>query len=357
MPDTQYKMLDVGLSLQFNDDAHSGGVTTTLDDSDEKLGTVFQCPADCVINGGAVMVGTRTGTCPTFKLKLQGVDASGMPDGSTKTGCENYFQPSEDNARAAVTFGGTYNASQGELLAIVCDHYSGTINSSNKCTFYSGYKYAGGCTTPYRVTANSSGVWASGYVYAPTTTCTTTSDFDVGGVMYHDRATYSLSTSGHRYACKFKLPETAGTRFYLAGFDWFGENNSATGEEFKVAVWSESGAQFDQTIDTDQESGTTSYSRWRRYIFTGYSISNYLTYGTTYYIGFENTGDNFTPQYIDVKHADSLRSWPLGSNVHGASYDGASWTDHTTHRPLIKLLLSDEQNPKSEIVNVLRRVR
>ena len=100
----------------------------------------------------AIRLGTLTGTSPVYRLSLQGVSGRAA-DGTVKGGASPAsvtLNPSTGGGTVQeYTFANPYNASPGEPLALVIDYSSGTIDASNYWSFTRGVVAAGSHAMPF----------------------------------------------------------------------------------------------------------------------------------------------------------------------------------------------------------------
>ncbi len=113
-----------------------------LNQTTDKLEVVFQAPAAIAITRLGFNYGARTGTPPTYKISLQGVDASGNPDGTIKGGgspASTTFTPPASSAWNTTwrwhTLDNAFTCARGDMLAWVIEYSSGTVDGSNNSSF------------------------------------------------------------------------------------------------------------------------------------------------------------------------------------------------------------------------------
>lgn len=339
--------------------AYATGTTTTLsgtsaylDGQNEKEGYIFRVPRDTTITHLGMNFVSYTGTPPTYRISIQGVDAStGNPDGTIKGSgnCYATFTPPADsswnNTFQWFQLGTSYSATRGELLSIVMDYYSGTINTSNRSQileYYSGQMddvnlcpYADNYVPSSWSKRNMTPVFGYKDGSSPTF---------VGG---HPSATRtngtSLGTNGYRAALKFSLPSWFCSTAKICGLRAV-INSEAAGGSSKFGLWSSSGVLQDVTIDTDCLVSPATAHQLVQVFFDEASLST-LSSGTTYYLGIERVAGTTTLYEHRVTTASDLLSNPMGDGWILSTYNGSTWSDTTTTRPYISPIFEDITAP------------
>ena len=332
----QFLQLKTHPGSAYNDSA----TASKLNGSAEKMAVVFVVPEDCNITGMACYCTATTGTQPYYKMDIQGVNtANSLPDGVIKG--SGYASTAGFQATAATreahSFAGALPVTQGEILSGVLEYSSGSISGSYYARFTQKISLVHYNTFPYELYDQGGGYSADMDAWSPLT-CTTDLGFDIGGIFNIGPANYALSTSGHRYCMRVSIPATENLEMHVDGFRWNGDLQISTGDEYKVGVWNAAGTELvSASIDSNQQAGNDDSQKSRDYFFDETAT---ITSGSVFYIGFEHTGDNLTPQYAQVVHADALRSWPGGAAFYAGTWNGSAWTDDATSRPCMNLILS-----------------
>ena len=316
-----------------------------INSSDDKLGVIFTVPDDCNLTGMACYAESVTGTSPYFKMNIQGVTTSGAdePDGvvaGSGTAETAGFQVTADS-RQAHDFDTPLAVNGGDVLAAVLEYDSGTIDGSNKGLFRYATKNVYSNMLPLAVSAVS-GTWTPYNLYWPSITVTTNQAWDCGGMFNAGDVTdtTSMNSSGKRWAMRIAIPADENLELHIEGFRYNGVPVGGNNETYKIGIWNEAGAEIvSSTVDADQggSGGLTALSS-REYYFDAIAT---LTSGDVFYIGFENTGDAIGGSYLEMKHADGLRSYPGGDIFYVSAWDGVdTWTGDQTRRILINPILS-----------------
>ena len=326
---TQLKTFPGG---EYNSNASHGSYT--IDEASDKGAVIFQVPEDCDITGMTAWF-LHVQSPPAYKYTLQGVDASGNPDGVVKATTAE-FTPTA-SAIHAVAYTSAYTASQGELLAGVWEYSSGTISSSNDARARSFIKTVRYHIFPYWTYYNGS-AWVHDSDSYPTFALQTDEDWDAGGIFNTGPAAQTVSSSGHRFAQRVLIPADEDIELHVNGFDFTGDTAQTAGDEFKVALWDASGTELaSATIDTGQQGAWPHPTDSRQFTFTA---DGTISAGSIFYIGFECTGDTLTLDYAQPLGADGLKSWPGGAVFYASYWNGSSWADDLPKRLCLNPILS-----------------
>jgi hypothetical protein len=326
-----------------------------LDSSSDKWAAVFQVPEDATITHLGFRYGARTGTPPTYRISLQSLDATtGFPDTTVLGGASpasGTFTPPADATWNGtwqwVALDNSYAAVRGQVLAMVIDHSSGTIDASNRSSYTfevsnANWYGAGVWTFPYNV-------WDQGAGYAKRTghpifgVRTASARYGFPLESFYD--TLSAATNGHRQAMKFTLPAGWGSTFKVVGVRGHFRLAHSVTSAAKIALWSASSELQAISIDSDNVSSATSQIGMAEFYFDEASLTE-LSFGTTYYIGVEVTNTIACElRGIQLDSADDLSAYPGGDQFYFSSYNGSAWSDDQTVRPLCELILDDITEP------------
>lgn len=289
--------------------------------------------------------GARTGTPPSYVVTIEGVDASGNPDGTDKGGgspTAKIFTPPADTTwdglYQEITLTNSYTpASVSELLAITIRYSSGTVDASNCSSITRGVSEAtpGSVGFPFAVTL-SGGSWTK--QATPITVAWTDGTTTFGNPVLSSYSTATASTNGHRSGMYFTLPSGFGTTYEVKGLSFVGRI-AAAGNTCKLAIWNEAGTVLASvTLDGDANTAPTNQRQTTHYFDTPVALS----YGTKYYAGLEVLSSSSVGMNgINVGTTNDMLAYPNGSTKGIATYNGSAWTDSTTIYPLCDLILSD----------------
>lgn len=326
---------------------------TSFDNTGDKLAWIIQVVDALTITKLGFRYGARANTPPTFKISLQGVDASGLPDGTVLGGgspASATFTPpadaSWDGTWQWVTLDNSYLTTRGQLLCIVIEHSSGAFTATDSTFTHIFSGVTGNLTFPYYAVKDGAGAFAKTmaaadmvYGYA-----TASQAYGVPAQGYSVAAT--AATNGHKHALKFKIDsdfcdsyKVVGVRLAMAG--------QTAAKSFVVSLRQTDDTVLQNvTIDTDQII-TSTVGRAREFYFDESSLST-LSAGTFYRLCIEVDATAMAVgmhrlQFASSGDADAM---PGGStNFLFSSYDGSSWTDDATQRPVAELILADITEP------------
>ena len=318
----------------------------SMNNSGTKVFCIFKAPFAADITALSVVSTSLTGTSPYYKMSVQGVTATangGRPDGSIKESgtCVTADTQLTANSYHSLSVGAAYSVTAGEWLALVFEYADdgSTIDGSNYIKVVYGTSLYS--NNPFSGYMTDGSTWVDHTnKYPALVAVTDNANFDMGGMQLYNRTKdYGVGDTGDRHCMKIVWPGTAPAT-YISGFTHGGIVLSpwASGTDWKYGIWNAAGAELvSGTYDTEYAAihdsvGTQTYP---------FATSQLFEAGETYYIGFENTGVALTPEWLDVKNANALRSWPGKQHYFGSLWDGSSWTDHTDFKPCINLLLDD----------------
>lgn len=310
----------------------------TLNQSTDFLEFVIQLPEDSTITGILLRQGTLTGTAPVFRVSLQGVDASGNPDGTIKGGSTCYvdYTPTTGNNNTVqrLALGASYAGVRGEMLSIVVAYQSGTIDVSNSCSFT--VTNAAGITPgiPYGIqndagTRTRQGACANIGWY-------TASKIYGRCIESAPSAAFSSASTPDERGLYFTLPSGWGSTYQLVGMRWLGAM-AATGA-YDIVLYSGTTVLQSVSMDTDADQSPTA-TRIRTVYFDETTLST-LSYGTPYRLVIKPTTGTITTYEYVMDAAGDMDSWPLGTNVYYTSRtDAGAFSEDTTKRNSIEALI------------------
>lgn len=325
----------------------SGFSLFTMDESADQLEFIFQVRDAATVTRLGFRYGARTGTPPSYKISLQGMDGTGRADGTIKGGgspASKVFTPPADTSWDGtwqwVTLDNSFAVTRGLFLSVVVKYDSGTINSSN-CSSYTTSLAAsrddGGL--PYSVTFNNTGavttrvaaypIW--GYASAGTAYGATASAYAARSV--------NSGTTPDELASVFTMPSGMATSTRCIGAR-IGCSTYAAGTTHKLILYDGTTVLQDVTFDSDATVATT---RPQHEIYFDEATLATLSVGSKYYLAVQpQTVTNFLVQSMDVAAQADWAAWPMGTEWYSASRtDAGAWTDLTTRRHLIVPLFAD----------------
>lgn len=325
-----------------------------VDASNEGVAFAFDAKDANAITHLGFRYGARTGTPPTYIIGLEGISSSTpFPDGTYKGGgtpASGTFTPPSSTAWDGtwqwVVLDNSYTPSLGERLCITIRYSSGTIDGSNNSSFTTNWTGIGPSLAcfPYSV-RNTSGTWAA------QTTATAfgirTASSRYGVILPNLYTTRSASTVGHRQAMKVNLPAGFGATYRVLGIRSVVSLASTTGKTPLAKIWSAGSALASKAIDTDQVGSPVSGTN--RTVECIFDTPIDLNFGTDYYFGFEVADAASAGVLIygtQFASADD-NTEDGGSYCCLSTYNGSVWTDDTTVRPWMELIVDDWEEPSS----------
>lgn len=333
----------------FNHYGYNGAVGAAtnfaVDANNDGWGVVFQPETTDAITHVGFRYGARTGTPPTYTIQIEGVDASGFPDGADIGGGSPTavtFTPPADTSINGLwqwkTLTNSYNPTDATPLALTIRYSSGTIDGSNFSSFTRSLVDVSASSHgfPYAVSLTA-GTWAANagtHIFGYKTAT------ERHGTIVQGVFTTNTSTSGQRSTMKFNIPATRGSTYQVAGFRCVARLPAAAGS-YKYGLYNAAGTALQEvTMDSDHISaaGTTLPSRFFFDIDSLATLSN----GTDYYIGFESVSSSTVGlKGYQLAEADDRTAFSNGTNRCYSLWNGASWADDTTVVPQLDLILAD----------------
>ncbi len=351
---SDFRNLTIGAPLPL---AWGGtGITSfTLDAATDQAEYIFQAADAITITRLGYRLTTLTGASPTFKISLQGVDASGNPDGTIKGGgspASKNFTVSGSNSWNWLTLDNSYTCARGEFLAIVISYVSGTIDGSNNVSFGQTISNSVAWATPYTI-GNNAGVRtrASGamiYGYGTTTRA-------YGRPLQVVRSTiYSSDTaSTDEFALRFIFDPNFWSTYSVLGMRFSGTSGAA-GKTIKMILYDGTTVLQDMTWDTDVcfAAATT---RGHELFFDEATLST-LSAGKEYRISLQPqaTATNMQFHGMEFAAAADMDALPGGQQWYSSTRaDAGAWTDVLTVRPLAELIVANLSGRAPGIVSAI----
>ncbi len=327
----------------------SSATNHLIDASNEAVAWIGMANTINAITHGGFRYGARGGTPPTWRLSLQSIDpATGFPSGTVLGGgspASVTFTPpadtSWDGTWRKLAFANSYTpASREEIICLVIEYSSGTIDGTNNSSFTRGLAnhQVTPSILPYHA-IRTSGTWAKSTASSTYALYTASEAIGFPGTGNVNTLT---SVSGRRLAMHFTLPSGVATSYTLRGIHFHGDMGD-TASTVTFGVWDSSNVQqaITGSIDTD---GLGSANAGGLRVF--FATPPVLTPGTKYYIGVQTASTNaHSIAGIQLADADDRKAYPLGENRGLATYDGTTWTETNTVLPIVDLILDDITAP------------
>ncbi len=339
-----------GLELPFFPQGTAPTVTNfTLNQTTDQLEVIFQAFEDATITRLGLRQGTVTGTAPSYKISLQGFDASGLPDGTIKGGgspASTTFTPvaGGNNTWAWKTLDNSFAVTRGSFYAWVIAYNSGTIDGSNNCSFgsFSSVGVSPGLPFPIQNDAGSRtkqagtpifGYGSTGVAYGTPGNAFSASNFNSG------------STPDEK-ASLINIPTTWCSTYKIVGAAWYG--SSAAGTAYDLKLYDTDGTTVLQSINLDTDADEATGGRRRMVFFDESSLSS-LVAGSSYRLAIVPGGTNIALAAFSVGATADLDAYAGGASICQGSTraDAGSWTNDNLTRYGINPILADITAPSS----------
>lgn len=324
----------------------------TLDASTDAVEWILQADEAATITAVGFRYGARTGTPPTYIVSIQGVDASGNPDGTILGGgspaSATFTPPAStawDGTWRTITLANSIALTRGQVIAIVITYSSGTIDGSNSSSFSTHTRSVGPqqWRIPYLIQNNAGA--RTRVAYSPNVALYSASETFIQPIS----ATSSISVrndTGVEVAVKFTLPAGAGDTFKIAGVAIAGAFSAAA--SLRVQLYDTDGTTALQTISWDTDALQAASLGVTVIMFNEATLAT-LSFGSAYRIGIFGltSGIAGTVAVVDANSAQDLAALPGGSAYSYSSRSGGTgaWADLDTRRPLVDLIFDDWTEP------------
>lgn len=339
---------DVGQLIVKAVDAETYSASWTnfeLDHANDQMEYFFQCEEACAISALCARQGAVDGTPPTYEFRLEGVTSGARADGTVKgaanAGKGDITLPGA-NTTFCTTLGATYTCTKGEFLSGVIDYRTGTISGSASAHFT--YQNGAGLGTsfPSTVTVDSgAGTRRNGLSIPFGYKCGST--FYGNNIQSFAIEDFGTGSNPDERGNEFSVPAGACDTFKIDGARFYGYLATAAGSGTYV-IYEGTTVRQTATVDSDYSNGNNTYVdvKWSE----GYTF----TCGTTYQIIYKAVGAGGTSHGIAAltyANAGEMNSLPLGTSMYytGRQDAAGSWTNTTTKRAAIDLVISDITEP------------
>lgn len=300
--------------------------TQALSTNNTRVGWAFQAQSANAITAGGFRLTAITdgGAMPTYRISLQGLDGSGLPNGTIHA--SQTFTPTTGNGYANTTltwvaFASSYTPALGEGLALVLDVSSGTASGTNNISVtFGSTSLLGSNPGPGLEYAliDTNLTWATGDKTStgqPIFGWKTASD--VFGFPVESFGTSSY-TSTTEVALRFTLDAALGSTFQLLGALLRGGSMNAA-QLLRLSLYSggeSSPVLLEQIeLDTDWMQGSGNTGVWQRFFFD--DAASTLSFGTQYHLGMSTNKASPSQGNIDfhqVNAAGDMNALPWGPN-------------------------------------------
>lgn len=322
-----------------------------LSKSTYKMDWCFQVREACLITHLGVRVANYRDRGdminPTYRISLQGVATTGAPDGSIKNGgacfaAVTFTEEMENTFQWISIEGSPYGASRGEVLAMVLEYSSGTIDSFhftaisrillNSSYIAGGFPYSGLTRTSRNITGDRP-VWgykSSSKVYG-------------NPISNLDRAT---AGGARQVALRFVFDSEWAEFFTVQGVRWIGIPAKGGSSGYDVSLYS--GKTLLQRISVDGDlrgyTGSSLTDRVSEVWFDEDTLSQ-LEHGKEYFLALssDDAGDAMEVLRVQTMSSDDLDALPGGNAFSYAERENTSddWTVVDSYRPCIAPIIDE----------------
>jgi hypothetical protein len=322
----------------------------TANGSTDKAEVVFEAFEDATITRLGLRIGTITNSV-TWKIGLQGVDASSNPDGTFLGGASPAsatFNPTSLSWASGdwrwVTLDNSYSVTRGTKYAWVVEYSSGTLGSQ-VINHYGSWSGASGA--PFAITNDAGSRTRQGnalpiFGYGSSTKA-------YGFPLENSaEAVYNSGSTPDEYALAWNLPTQFGSTYKVAGVRMGQIRIGNASQTWTMTLYDSDGTTVLQQAQKDSDYWeSASAARGATFFFDETTLST-LNTGSNYKISFlpDNASINLRPTYYDVDAAADWDAWPGGQNFWVSSRTNAgAWTDTTTRRFNFDLIIDDITAP------------
>lgn len=325
----------------------------TLDATTDKVEWIVQAEQAATITTIAFRYGARTGTPPTYRVVLQGVDGSGNSDGTDLGGgsptAVSFTPPADatwDGTTRTVTLTNAIAVTRGQFFAIVIEYVSGTVDGSNNSSITTDIT-SGANTFPY-VIQNNAGSRTRRANWPVIAWLSASKCFGLPLFGQTSSGLIHTGTTPDEVGMLFNLPAGWGATYKIAAVIGMFRFQTA-GQTVRMTLYDTDGTTVLQQVDIDSDYTRTTgaSSPLQRYAFDEATLST-LNFGSTYRFTVSVTAASGGIQlyYYDVPSSTYLTAFPFGSNAYWTQRtDAGAWTDTNTRLPLIGLVFEDITEP------------
>lgn len=356
---SETSFLRIGASWQGNSISGSG---FNLNESTDEIAMVFQCPAaDTITHVGFASSSGGAGTPPTYAVSIEGVDGSGLPDGTDKGGGSptlKTFAGVDVTQMNWIALTNSLAVAMGEFISTVIEYSSGTVDGSNfmRIVVRNAVFLSVRPALPYGLLNEAGGGWVKeatggGVVIMGFRSATRTYGFPA--LVVNDSNWSPTVERGLR----FSLPAGWGSTFKISGIELRGDAPSAA-DTVAMTLYKNAASPTFLTqvlIDGDHNAAPDNAEKIIRFIFDELQT---LNFGDEYIIAFSmSTGGgsaNLTLYNVDANQdigalAPSVSFQLANRTVNYADIldpgDTTNFTLTDTSLPLVQLIIDDWTEP------------
>lgn len=342
---------------QYGFNSPGSATNTAIDATDKGIAAILQANSTDAITHIGFRYGLRTGTPPTYIAALEGLDTSGLPDGTVLGGgspASVTFTPPASTAWDGTyqwqALANSYTPTRGQLLALTIRYSSGTVGAGNNSSFTTSYagiaSASDGRVFPCGLTLSTT--WTKSSTAIPTLAYRTANG-RYGQIIQSEYTTLTANTATHKSGMYWTLPSGWGSTYQVAGLRGMMKLGAAAGS-CKVCIWQTDGTELASvTIDSDAPGSVGGSNMYGEVYFTSLAT---LNYGTKYYAGVEVVSGTVGVNGITFAEAAD-RSWlPNGTN-RGLMTNAGSFVETDTTVPLLDLIFADITVPSGSTSYVI----
>lgn len=314
-----------------------------VDAATEYVGWVFQAhTTGPVLTKAAFRLGALVGNSPTYVVTLEGVGATGFPDGVVKGGASPVsveITPAAELAGTILecTFSHPYASSPGEMLALVVRPKAGTTIDAGNCWSFTRALSYGYIFRPYFVYNDGADKKYNGQHFGVSDGTTWW-----GYELFAADTLYGWFSDTVMQGCRFTLPAGMGDTVACHG-GWYGKRNFYAGAVYRLSLYDAADNVLASTdIDADHTASLT--AQFDIVLFESAAVT--LTCGATYRLVLSRvSGSNGSLFHVSsgvAAHLDTMPWQRLSVRTYGAP---GGWTDDDASRPLIGPMIEDITEP------------
>lgn len=326
--------------------SNPGWTNLAMNSAARQVAGIMQLPpgsASYTLTRAACRIGTITGTSPTYRISIQGVGATGVPDGTIKGGgtpASATFVPSAANTAILIDLDNSYSASPGEWIAIVVDYSSGSVDGSNFSNI--GYTVTSALDAglqPYGLDFQAS--WTKRSESGPFGVGTTTELWGEG--LFNNpglTGTFANASSPNEYGICFTVPSYY-SHLRISGFQFSPSSFVASGSH-TVTIYDGGDVSDTTVIESVTLDSDTVYSNRRNVILFDSSDPITLVGGSSYRIAIRpDSTQTARLYYADVSDVNLWDATPLEQSSCYTTRAGGNWTDNTLRKMPWALLVRE----------------
>ena len=318
---------------------------TTLDATSDSYAVVFDAEEDATITHVCFRQGTATGTPGNLRVGIQGVNTSGIEDGTWLGGGSGYgdYTPvsGNNNTIVTVTLGASVSLQRGSQYAIVCDPESGTWDGSNRVTItilWSGLDPV--YSNPYYNVGGSkmsSGPQRSMYLMR-------SSSRSYGMDPFQTTATLSFNSGStpDEAGLRWTMPSGAGSTYQVVGLRFAAQFVTSGAYTVTMRLYDTDGSTVLQNRTIDVRN-TYNFTQDARIFFFDEDTLADLDFGSEYTATLlpDDTAGGFshTFRYMTLASAGDTTVWTPGEIQWVERTNAGAWTETPTRVPLMDLIV------------------